>query len=567
MPATECWRSRACGVDSRWVRRGPRPAHRVDVPARPRGLRRSTSERVRPQARSSLRTWTGCPWSTRGRCSSPASRRCWARVRSGRPSRSSNAPRDSAWSTPTCAVGCGGPTAHASILPLVEGADLPARRRRSSPSWPAARAAARSPNAAGSWVYSEVVLKRGARGAAALTSQTWVEHLRRRARILRPRRRGGRVQRRVPGGAPVRRVGAGGARAGRAERGRRRVHGRRHGVVERTDADREEVSMTRDAQRPTDMPRPRAAYSPVVVAGPLVFTAGQVAFGPDDTLVAGGVEEQTRQVLDNVERCLASAGCEMDDVVKVTAFLSEFADFEAYNRVYEQRIRAVPRRARPWARSSRTGFSSRSRPSRCFRRIGESVARRTSPRPRPRRRRRRPPRATATGRTSSRGAVHGDEIADAAAPGRHGRGSTGAGPRAPSPPPRRREPPSSRPRDGQRLRGATPGRTTRPGGPDRRLRARPPASRARRPTPRTRCGTGPSPVGPRTATNARTSRRRARHRPPSAAPTASRRPTASCQAFLDHEIKEDAPPALTNDVGLRRPSSPSLTSSVRSSPK
>jgi Putative translation initiation inhibitor, yjgF family len=55
--------------------------------------------------------------------------------------------------------------------------------------------------------------------------------------------------------------------------------------------------MTRDARQPPDVPRPRAAYSPVVVAGPLVFTAGQVAFGPDDTLVAGGVEEQTRQVL------------------------------------------------------------------------------------------------------------------------------------------------------------------------------------------------------------------------------------------------------------------------------
>jgi len=52
--------------------------------------------------------------------------------------------------------------------------------------------------------------------------------------------------------------------------------------------------MTRDARQPPDVPRPRAAYSPVVVAGPLVFTAGQVAFGPDDTLVGGGVEEQTR---------------------------------------------------------------------------------------------------------------------------------------------------------------------------------------------------------------------------------------------------------------------------------
>ena len=53
--------------------------------------------------------------------------------------------------------------------------------------------------------------------------------------------------------------------------------------------------MTRDARQPPDVPPPRAAYSPVVVAGPLMFTAGQVAFGPDDTLVAGGAAALTSQ--------------------------------------------------------------------------------------------------------------------------------------------------------------------------------------------------------------------------------------------------------------------------------
>ena len=98
--------------------------------------------------------------------------------------------------------------------------------------------------------------------------------------------------------------------------------------------------MTRDARQPPDVAEPRAPYSPVVVGGSFAYTAGQVAFGPDGTLVAGGVEEQTRQVLDNVARCLASAGCSMDDVVKVTAFLSDLEDFDAYNGVYEQRFAA-----------------------------------------------------------------------------------------------------------------------------------------------------------------------------------------------------------------------------------
>ena len=98
--------------------------------------------------------------------------------------------------------------------------------------------------------------------------------------------------------------------------------------------------MTRDARQPPDVAEPKAPYSPIVVGGPLAYTAGQVAFGPDGTLVAGGIEEQTSQALDNLERCLASAGCSMDDVVKVMAYLSDLEDFDAYNRVYERRFAA-----------------------------------------------------------------------------------------------------------------------------------------------------------------------------------------------------------------------------------
>jgi reactive intermediate/imine deaminase len=96
--------------------------------------------------------------------------------------------------------------------------------------------------------------------------------------------------------------------------------------------------MTRDGRQPEGVARPRAPYSPVVASGDLVFASGQVAFDADGVLVPGDVEEQTRQVLDNLERCLAAAGCGLDDVVKVTAFLVDLADFEAFNRVYAERF-------------------------------------------------------------------------------------------------------------------------------------------------------------------------------------------------------------------------------------
>jgi 2-iminobutanoate/2-iminopropanoate deaminase len=96
--------------------------------------------------------------------------------------------------------------------------------------------------------------------------------------------------------------------------------------------------MTRDGRQPEDVARPRAPYSPVVLSGDLVYTSGQVAFDREGVLVPGGIEEQTRQVLDNLERCLAAAGCGLDDVVKVTAFLADLADFEAFNRVCAERF-------------------------------------------------------------------------------------------------------------------------------------------------------------------------------------------------------------------------------------
>jgi 2-iminobutanoate/2-iminopropanoate deaminase len=96
----------------------------------------------------------------------------------------------------------------------------------------------------------------------------------------------------------------------------------------------------RDARQPSGVAVPAAPYSPVVVSGDHVFTAGQVASGPDGRIVDGGIQEQTRQVLDNVERCLAAAGASLDDVVKVTAFLADLGDFAAYNAVYAERFSA-----------------------------------------------------------------------------------------------------------------------------------------------------------------------------------------------------------------------------------
>jgi 2-iminobutanoate/2-iminopropanoate deaminase len=90
------------------------------------------------------------------------------------------------------------------------------------------------------------------------------------------------------------------------------------------------------ALQPAGVATPKAPYSPVVVAGDLVLTAGQVAFDAEGNIVSDEIEVQARQVFDNLRRCLEAAGSNLGEVVKVNAFLTDFDDFETYNNVYRQ---------------------------------------------------------------------------------------------------------------------------------------------------------------------------------------------------------------------------------------
>jgi 2-iminobutanoate/2-iminopropanoate deaminase len=78
-------------------------------------------------------------------------------------------------------------------------------------------------------------------------------------------------------------------------------------------------------------------FSQVVEANGLVFLAGQVGDAPgSDGPVSGGIEAQTRAMLENVGRLLRAVGLDYGDVVKATVYLRDFDEFPAYNRVYRE---------------------------------------------------------------------------------------------------------------------------------------------------------------------------------------------------------------------------------------
>lgn len=76
-------------------------------------------------------------------------------------------------------------------------------------------------------------------------------------------------------------------------------------------------------------------YSQAIIANGMVFTAGQVPLIPGTkSLIEGGIQEQTRQALQNVKAVLEAAGTSLENVVKTTVFLSDMNHFSAMNEVY-----------------------------------------------------------------------------------------------------------------------------------------------------------------------------------------------------------------------------------------
>ncbi|PYR38078.1 MAG: reactive intermediate/imine deaminase [Acidobacteria bacterium] len=95
--------------------------------------------------------------------------------------------------------------------------------------------------------------------------------------------------------------------------------------------------MTKQTISSNSAPRAIGPYSQAVRAGQLLFVSGQVPLDPaTGQMVAGGIAEQTRRVLDNLGAVLSAGGRSFADVVRTTIFLADMDDFAAVNEIYGQ---------------------------------------------------------------------------------------------------------------------------------------------------------------------------------------------------------------------------------------
>ena len=84
-------------------------------------------------------------------------------------------------------------------------------------------------------------------------------------------------------------------------------------------------------------------YSQAIVANGFVFTAGQIPLIPSEgKMLEGDVQDQTRQVLENLSAVLEEANSSLNNVIKITIFLDSMDDFAKVNEVYGEFFSSNP---------------------------------------------------------------------------------------------------------------------------------------------------------------------------------------------------------------------------------
>ena len=94
--------------------------------------------------------------------------------------------------------------------------------------------------------------------------------------------------------------------------------------------------MNRHAISSPHAPKAIGPYSQAIKHGNMIYCSGQLGLDPKTMeLVVGGIEAQTKQVLENIKAVLKEAGTNLDHVVKVTVYMQDLKEFAQMNAIYE----------------------------------------------------------------------------------------------------------------------------------------------------------------------------------------------------------------------------------------
>ena len=92
-----------------------------------------------------------------------------------------------------------------------------------------------------------------------------------------------------------------------------------------------------------EAPQAIGPYSQAIKANGFLFISGQIPLDPmTGEVVYGGIEMQTRQVLNNLKGILSKEGLSFANAVKTTVFLQDMNDFAAMNKIYAEYFETEP---------------------------------------------------------------------------------------------------------------------------------------------------------------------------------------------------------------------------------
>jgi 2-iminobutanoate/2-iminopropanoate deaminase len=93
----------------------------------------------------------------------------------------------------------------------------------------------------------------------------------------------------------------------------------------------------------SDAPAAIGPYSQAIRAGSTIYCSGQIPLDPKTgQIISGGIDAQTRRVLDNIAALLKAEGLGFGNIVKTTIFLTNLGDFQTVNEVYGSYFKSQP---------------------------------------------------------------------------------------------------------------------------------------------------------------------------------------------------------------------------------
>ena len=101
--------------------------------------------------------------------------------------------------------------------------------------------------------------------------------------------------------------------------------------------------MSKNVIYSTNAPEPIGPYSQAIQSGNMLFISGQVAIQkPSGNVITGNIQDETHQVMKNLNEILKAANMDFSNVVKSTIFLKDMNNFPKMNEVYGSYFTSQP---------------------------------------------------------------------------------------------------------------------------------------------------------------------------------------------------------------------------------